>query len=144
MLFQNHRKLKFRLFKDQEWFKSWHKKKTKCVWYIGSYSTHWEPNHTTLELRSHVVLLGTQLMEYGLIHHTLLSPNTWSIGQHLCLSLLVRSYTWRNVYLLLIISPHKPWLLPLVITVVLFAIVPITYWIVERKSKSIHGAMDLT
>ncbi len=38
----------------------------------GSHSTHCEPNYTTLNLRSGVVLQGTQLMEYGHTHHTII------------------------------------------------------------------------
>ncbi len=32
---------------------------------MGSYSVHWEPIYTTLNLQSYVALLGTQLMAYG-------------------------------------------------------------------------------
>ncbi len=30
----------------------------------------WEPRYTTLDLRSHVALLGTQLMAYSPTHHS--------------------------------------------------------------------------
>ncbi len=39
--------------------------KTKFVWCMWPYCTLWEPNHTSFDLQSQVVLLGTQLMEYG-------------------------------------------------------------------------------
>ncbi len=72
MLFQNHRKLQLRKLKVKTLFQLWHKKKTKFIMFMGTYSTYWEPSCTTRDLRSHVALLDTQLMEYGPTHQTII------------------------------------------------------------------------
>ncbi len=69
--FQNYWKLQFRIFKGK-WPKPWHRKKTKFVWCMRSYSTCWEPSCTTPDLRSCSEVLGTQLVEYGPTHDTII------------------------------------------------------------------------
>ncbi len=46
----------------------------KCafVWFMWSYSTHWERSCITLVFWSSLALLGIQLMEYGPTHYTII------------------------------------------------------------------------
>ncbi len=59
-------------FKFCIFLKPWHKKKTKFVWFMASYFTHWESSCITLDLWSHAALLCTQLVKYGPTHHTII------------------------------------------------------------------------
>ncbi len=69
--FQNHTQLQFKILRGHKLLNPCHKKKTK-LWCMWSYSTRLEPSCTTLDLRSWVVLLGTQLVEYGPTYHTII------------------------------------------------------------------------
>ncbi len=57
--------LPFIIFKGQKWLKPWHKKPTKFVYGMWSYSTSLEPSYAT-----RIVLLGIQIMVYGPTYHT--------------------------------------------------------------------------
>ncbi len=67
IFFQNHRKLKFRIFKSKKWLTLWHKKKMKFVWCRWSYSTHWNS--------------ALPYSTFGLTWYYW-APNLWSMAQH--------------------------------------------------------------
>ncbi len=67
MLFQNHRKLQFRIFEGQKYLKPWHIKKTKCVWCIG---------HTAFVGRPALLSCGTAAQQTRGVwptHHTIIT-----------------------------------------------------------------------
>ncbi len=80
VFFQKHRKLQFRILEGLKCWKQWHIEKTKYVWCMVSYYTHWEPSCSTLN-QSHVALFGTQLVEYDPTHHTII---WFSLKRSLC------------------------------------------------------------
>ncbi len=97
--YQNNRKLQFMVFRGQKSLNPWQKEKTKCVSCMGSYSTCWEPTCTTLHLRSHVALLGTELMNYSTTHQTIIqfSPiNKYHTVFPLCIKHMIL-YSWYNI-----------------------------------------------